>query len=185
MQDISCCFTGYRPEKFPFSLEEDSDKMNIFENKLYNVVFSLPVEGVFRFYCGMAEGFDIIAAEAVLTLREAIKTSSVELIAVIPFKAQAAGFSESWKARYDKIIEAADKVIVLSDKYFSGCYAKRNYYMVDNSNIVLTYFDGKAGGTRSTINYALKKGKKIINVAEYGVGEYFPEENSYFIEEQI
>lgn len=183
MKELSCCFTGYRPEKFPFSLEKDTKNLNAFENKLYNTIFSLPLEGVVRFYCGMAEGFDIIAAEVVLDLREGIKNSSVELIAVVPFKTQSSGFSKKWKERYDKILEAADKVVILSDKYFNGCFAKRNCYMVDNSDIVLTYFDGKAGGTGSTLNYAKKKGRRIVNVAEYGVGEYFPEEHTYFINE--
>lgn len=180
MKEISCCFTGYRPEKFYFSLENDTKELNLFENKLYNVVFSLPVEGAVKFYCGMAAGFDIIAAEVVIALRETIKKSSVELIAAIPFKAQAEGFSKHWKARYERVIKEADRVVLLSDNYFSGCYAKRNRYMVDNSDIVITYFDGKAGGTRSTINYAKRKGKQIINVAEYGIGEYFPEDNEYF-----
>lgn len=182
MKDLSCCFTGYRPEKFPFSLEEDIKQLNIFENKLYSAIFSLPKEGVTKFYCGMAEGFDIIAAEAVLDLRESIKDTIIELVAVIPFKGQSKGFKKTWKERYDKILEAADKVIILSDRYFSGCFAKRNCYMVDNSDVVLTYFDGRAGGTGSTLNYAKKQGKSIINVAEYGVGEYFPEEHTYYVE---
>lgn len=179
---LSCCFTGYRPEKFPFSFEKDTGEVNVFENKLYSTVFSLASEGVTRFYCGMAEGFDIVSAEVVLDLREGIKNTSVELIAVVPFKHQAERFSHHWKERYDKILEAADKVIILSDKYFTGCFAKRNCYMVDNSDIVVTYFDGKAGGTGSTLNYAKRQGKRIVNVAEYGVGEYFPEEHTYFIE---
>ena len=85
--------------------------------------------------------------------------------------------------RYDKILDAADKVVILSDKYFTGCFAKRNSYMVDNSDVVLTYFDGKAGGTGSTLKYAKKLGKSIINVAEYGVGEELPEEHAYYIED--
>ena len=182
MKGKSCCFTGYRPEKFPFSFEKDIGEVNAFENKLYSTVFSLANEGVTRFYCGMAEGFDIVSAEVVLDLRESIKDTIIELIAVIPFKDQSKGFKKSWKERYNKILEAADRVVVLSDKYFTGCFAKRNCYMVDNSDMVVTYFDGKAGGTGSTLNYAKKLGKGIINVAEYGVGEYFPEEHTYFIE---
>ncbi len=182
MKEKSCCFTGYRPEKFPFSLEKDIKQLNVFENKLYSAVFSLPKEGVTKFYCGMAEGFDIIAAEAVLDLRESIKDTIIELVAVIPFKDQSKGFKKGWKERYDKILKLADKVVILSDKYFNGCFAKRNCYMVDNSDIVLTYFDGKAGGTGSTLNYAKKLGKSIVNVAEYGVGEPLPEEHTYYIE---
>ena len=182
MKEKSCCFTGYRPEKFPFSLEKDIKQLNIFENKLYSAIFSLPKEGVTRFYCGMAEGFDIIGAEVVLDLKENIKDTIIELVAVVPFKTQAERFSPFWRERYDKILEAADKVVVLSDKYYNGCFAKRNRYMVDNSDVVLTYFDGKPGGTGSTLNYAKKLGKSIVNIAEYGVGENFPEEHTYYTE---
>ena len=40
----------------------------------------------------------------------------------------------------------------------------RNRFMVDNSDYVLTWFDGAAGGTKSTILYALKKDKRVINL---------------------
>ena len=62
----SCCFTGYRPEKFPFNLERENADYTDFENSLIETVFSLTDEDCFTFYSGMAMGFDIIAAEAVL-----------------------------------------------------------------------------------------------------------------------
>ena len=40
----------------------------------------------------------------------------------------------------------------------------RNKYMVDNCDFVLTWFDGKTGGTKNTIDYAIKKGRKVINI---------------------
>ena len=59
----SCCFTGYRPEKFPFRLDRRSPDFTAFENRLIDTVFSLPDEECFTFYSGMAMGFDIVAAE--------------------------------------------------------------------------------------------------------------------------
>ena len=44
--------------------------------------------------------------------------------------------------------------------------------MVDNSDFVITWFDGQSGGTASTLSYAQKCGKRIINLAENGVHSY-------------
>ena len=42
---------------------------------------------------------------------------------------------------------------------------KRNRYMVDKSDIILAIWNGeKSGGTWNTIEYAQKKGKKIIYI---------------------
>ena len=36
--------------------------------------------------------------------------------------------------------------------------------MVDNSDYVVTWYDGKQGGTRNTLNYAQKKKRYIVNL---------------------
>ena len=114
----------------------------------------------------MAMGFDIIAAELVLLLKKAYKKAKIKLICVLPFKTQSEKFPMEWKKRYDKIIEKADEVICLAENYHPSNYQVRNKYMVDRSDIVVTWFDGQSGGTKNTITYAEKKGKQIINVKD-------------------
>ena len=46
----ACCFTGYRPSKMPFELNERNPDYIRFENKLIDAVFSLPDEGCLTFY---------------------------------------------------------------------------------------------------------------------------------------
>jgi len=41
---------------------------------------------------------------------------------------------------------------------------KRNEYLVENSDVLLAYFNGEKGGTENTIKYAKLKNKKIIYV---------------------
>lgn len=159
----SCCFTGYRPSKFPFSLYEKSAEYIRFENQLLEGILTLADEDCRIFYSGMAMGFDIIAAEAVLLLKNAYKTP-LKLIAVVPFPEQKETFSPLWKKRYEKVLSECDCTITLSDKYYQGCYQKRNEYMVDNSDYVLTWYDGKSGGTKNTMRYAEKKQRFILNV---------------------
>lgn len=167
-----CCFTGYRPDKFPFKLERGNAEYTAFENRLIETVFSLPEEECFTFLSGMAMGFDIIAAEAVLLLKS--RNPSVKLICALPFADQGAGFPEPWRKRHEKILRCADEVFNVSEEYHSGCYYRRNTFMVDNSDYVVTWFDGKRGGTENTLKYAAKKCRHIINLngdfTEYGGG---------------
>ena len=119
----------------------------------------------------MAMGFDIIAAETVLFLKNVYKTP-LKLVAVLPFAEQGESFTSYWKERYEKVLEQCDEKIILSENYFSGCYQKRNQYMVENSDYVLTWYDGKSGGTRNTIDYAAKKGRFILNVNKSGADNF-------------
>lgn len=160
----SCCFTGYRPNKFPFPLEDSSREYKKFDNLLIKTLLSLIDDGCHIFYTGMAMGFDILAAEAVLFLKQAYPDKDIRLFCAIPFEQQEQTFTNEWKMRYNKILNQCDNAVVLSDIYYAGCYQKRNQYMVDRSDYVLTWYDGKVGGTRNTLKYAEKNLKYIVNI---------------------
>lgn len=163
---LKCCFTGYRPQKFSFKMSLSDSNYVIFENKLTEWIIKLINEDCRIFYTGMAMGFDIIAAENVALLKKARPELGIKLICVIPFSGQEKGFNSFWMEKYNYIMSQADEMILLSDDYYSGCYQVRNKYMVDNSDCVLTWYDGKKGGTRNTIDYALKQGRQVFNINE-------------------
>lgn len=160
----SCCFTGYRPEKFGFQFSVKDERYCILVRRLYTAIADMLEKGCTVFYTGMAMGFDILAAEHVVTLRLARK--DLKLIAVVPFKGQESGWPKEWQDRYREIIKECDEVIILSDSYHKWVYSKRNRYMVDRSRFVVTYFDGKDGGTKSTVQYAVKNGRELLNIYE-------------------
>ena len=161
---LSCCFTGYRPQKFPFPLDDSSEKYIEFENRLFDKIVELISCGCLTFYTGMAMGFDIIAAECVLTAAAAMPDYTVRLTCAVPFLEQAKKFPPDWKKRYDKILENSDGAVIISNDYYPRCFFDRNRFMVDNSDFVLTWFDGSAGGTKNTLNYAKSISRKIINL---------------------
>ncbi len=171
----ACCFTGYRPHKFSFEFSRENPEFLKMENKLFDAVFSLPNEGCYTFYCGMAMGFDLLAGEAVVMLKKLYQKARVELVAVIPFEGQSDSWDDEWKARYNAVLRQADRLVYVSRNYTRGCYHKRNCYMVDNSDIVITWFDGQSGGTAYTLNYAARQDKKIVNLSENGVHDYYIE----------
>lgn len=162
---FSCCFTGYRPQKLPFPIGANRE-YNDFELDLYNAILTLAKEGCRVFYSGMAMGFDIIAAECALLVAHspAFKDVGIEVVCAIPFKEQAKKYPADWKARYEKVLAEADKAILISNDYYRECYFDRNRFMVDNSDCVLTWFDGNRGGTKNTIEYAKSIGRKVINI---------------------
>ena len=54
-------------------------------------------------------------------------------------------------------------MIYVSDRpYFDGCMQKKNKYMIDNSSVLIALFNGKAGGTKITIDYAKQQGLEIL-----------------------
>ncbi len=164
-----CCFTGYRPEKFSFPLDFGSYEMNSLEEKIYSTVFALVEEGFSEFYCGMASGFDLLCGKAVVDIKRANSEKGMKLIAAIPYRAQSNGFSNMWKKLYDIVLRESDESVLLSEEYTLSCFEKRNRFMVDNSSAVVCYFEGKPGGTANTVKYAKKKGKRIINLADYKI----------------
>lgn len=161
----SCCFTGYRPQKFPFSLEDNNIEYVNFENSLFQQILKLAENKCNTFFCGMAMGFDLIAAENVLAVKKAFKVP-LRLICVFPFRGQECCFPVFWKEKFDYVLKKSDEQIYLSENYYRGCYQKRNIYMVDNSDYVITWYDGQKGGTDNTIRYALKNGRYVFNINE-------------------
>ena len=123
------------------------------------------IEQGYRYFgCGGALGFDTLAAQTVLRLREIYP--EIRLILVLPCRDQTRRWKQGDVAEYDRIMKAADKVTYTSEQYYSGCMHKRNRHLVDYSSLCICYLTEQSGGTSYTVNYAQSQGLKIINVAE-------------------
>ena len=153
-------FTGHR--------EISHNHQEQVRERLKDAVLQAIHQGANKFYCGMALGFDMMAAEEVLSLKLSIPM--LKLIAVVPFKGQSASWSMVEQQRYAYILSKADDVVHLSEDYFNGCYFKRNDYMLSHSGSVIAYFDGKPkGGTAYTCRKAYwyqKSGSHLQKQAE-------------------
>ena len=156
MREKTCCFTGHRhiPEKDYALIEEKLEQTII---KLYN-------NGIINYRAGGALGFDTLAAEAVLRLRDG-SLPNLRLILVLPCLNQTKGWKAEDVVRYEETKRRANKVKYVSQEYTSGCMYKRNRHLVDGSSVCVCYQMQNTGGTAYTVNYARTHGLAIINMA--------------------
>ncbi len=151
----TCCFTGHR-----HILSTDRDW--IVEN-LVETVENLIAHGVVYFGCGGALGFDTLAARTVLALGQ--KYPHIRLILVLPCMDQTRGWTQADMDEYERIKQAAHKVVYTSDRYTPGCMHKRNRHLVDHSGVCVAYCTRSTGGTAYTVDYARRQGVPVIFIA--------------------
>lgn len=161
----SLCVSGPRPVKYDYSGER-LDKLNAV---LFSEIAGLIQVGYNKIYFGAAPGFDILCAKAVLRLIEETGLKNIELICALPYEKFSVSehFDDYWREQYDAVIPYCTVVNVgKAADYFQGCYKRRNYYLIDNSDTLLCLYSGKPGGTGQTHAYGVWKGRHIINIYE-------------------
>ena len=146
-----CAFTGHRN-----LAETDFD-----EQLLRRVVKDLVINGYDRFLCGMAVGFDLKAAQAVLELKGFY---DIQLVACLPCVNQAEKYSAKNKKLYEEILYYCDDFVVMEPEYVRGCMQERDRYLVDNCDVLVSILRKNSGGTHYTVEYARKQNKKIIEL---------------------
>ncbi|MBQ8615006.1 MAG: DUF1273 family protein [Clostridia bacterium] len=167
--ESTCCFTGYRPHKLPWGLKEYDDRCFMTRLKVKKEIEKAIACGYKTFISGMALGFDMMSASIVLELKR--KYPDIQLVCAIPCKNQDKYWGDTQKIKYKIILEQADLVLCLHERYTKSCMEERNRYIINNSSLVIALFDGQAGGTANTIKYAKQKGKEIVIVEPVLVNE--------------
>ena len=128
--------------------------------KLERSVIELYRRGILYYGAGGAIGFDCLAAQTVLRLRESCP--DMKLILVLPCLNQTRGWRAEDVAEYERIKEQADKVTYIS----RDCMFRRNRHLVDNSGFCICYLTKNNGGTAYTADYAKRQGLTVVNLAK-------------------
>lgn len=152
-------FTGYRPQKLPFFGEDDPMCVDL-KQRIYRQIEALIDRGAGEFFTGMALGVDIWCAEAVLALKAS--HPEIKLTAVLPCRGQEIKWSPAEQRRYHDILARCDKVMCLSERYTRDCMFARNRMLVDMCDLLIAVYDGKPGGTKNTVDYAEKRGRRTL-----------------------
>ena len=124
------------------------------KNMLAKEITTALRQGKHTFISGMARGSDIYAAELVLEYRA--QYPDIHLICALPHPDFEKHWSSEWQQRYRKILMAADYVKVICPVFSMSSYQLRNEWMVNHSSLLIAVYNGRAGGTRNTIEYANK-----------------------------
>lgn len=151
------CFTGHR-HIYAFEKQALSEALHEeIERQLH--------AGARLFRTGGALGFDTMAAQAVLKLRE--KHSDVLLELILPCPSQDTLWQPQDRQIYKQILEQADNVQYVGSQYYNGILQLRNRRLVQGTDVCIAYLkNSHGGGTAYTSALALRLGLEFINLAD-------------------
>ncbi len=147
MKGKACCFTGHRPSKLGMT---EQQLRPLLEEAIRQTV----KDGFTTFITGMAMGTDLVAGEIVLQLRE--QDSRLKLVCALPYPNFGQHWGGGWTKRFQKVLAAADLKRCICPSFYYASYQLRNEWMVDHASLVIAVYNGQAGGTRNTLDYARK-----------------------------
>lgn len=150
-----CAFTGHRAVP-----EQERDRI---QKALVYTVESLYQDGFRTFCAGGAMGFDRMAAETVLALKQ--KYPDLRLTLVLPCRDQAARWAREERNIYLRQMRDADEVEVLSERYYDGCMRARNRSLIDRAEHLVAYVTSFHSGSAQTLRMAEEKGIPVTNLA--------------------
>ena len=153
----SVCFTGHR--EIP-SLRSAAGSALVRETDA--AIRRAFERGARRFYCGGAEGFDLLCGK--LVLAEQRRHLDIQLVLLLPYTGFGEGFPPADRAELQRQKKAAEEVVYLSNRYFPGCMAIRNRQLVENADVCIAYLTRAPSGTAQTVGFAREKGIEVLYV---------------------
>ena len=153
----SACFTGHRVL---------TGNITDLEKRLYRFIEQGIINlGLTDFYVGGSIGWDTLAAQTVLRLREVYP---VKLHLVLPCsnEEQTAKWTAEQKAEFYRILGLADDIEYTAQHYYNGCMKVRNARLVEKADTRCYCFwepGNEKSGTYQTIRMAREKGIMVVN----------------------
>lgn len=150
----TCCFTGHRIIKVTPELVQ----------RLHDTIIDMIESGVTDFYDGGAIGFDMLCAETVIELKAEYPDIKLHMLLPCPANEQIKGWNKTQITRYQKILQAADSISIVSEHYTKDCMKRRNERLVELSDCCIYYCTNPRSGTGQTVRFALNRGIRIVNI---------------------
>ena len=152
-----CCVSGHR--------EIPADQLERMERAAEGELLAAANDGYRDFFCGFARGADLLFAR--IAARSFAGRPDLRLIAVIPFRGRLESLRRDPATQ--SLLSACADVLVLSEGYHPGVYARRNRFMVEHSGRLIALYDGRPdGGTAGTVRLAEQMGLEIRKIPLVG-----------------
>ena len=151
---MGCSFTGHRV--IP------TQHLNAVIALLHREIAYAYEQGCRDFYCGGALGFDTLAAECVLSLKDRFR--DIRLVMLLPCVDQDRMWNAAQRARYKRILSLADEVAYVCREYNDGCMRLRNMELVKSCRILIAYSGRVRSGAAQTVRMAEREGKIVRNI---------------------
>jgi uncharacterized phage-like protein YoqJ len=157
--------TGHR--KFSSIMTHDEWRTN-FIDKVSRFIETIQYSGTEKdriiFLSGCALGVDLWFAEYAYL-------SGIQYRLYLPFKRTVqvtkGKFNPLQIELLNRLIKHADKTVIVNNKFYPYGYQVRNKALVDNSHLLLTYYERNRSGSANCERYAREKGKWIIDLRQF------------------
>ena len=136
-------------------------------DKLYDMVEkcitkSIEQEDNISFFCGGYGSFDNLCAKVCSKIKHKIKNCEIAFIA--PYITES--YQKNIKLLLNENIYTSVIYPPLEKTPAKYAIIKRNQWMINESDLIIAYVKNTYGGAYSSLNYAKRKKKKIINLAD-------------------
>lgn len=159
-KEYSCFFTGHR--LIAASKREWLER--VLEKKIKNLIED---KGVVDFIAGGALGFDTMAANAVLKVKN--EGYDINLHLYLPCYDNMKKWTKAQQYAGRMILAACPDttVYVTQGPYEDGCMQRRNRKMADDARYCIAYCARRNSGTGATVAYAQAVNDDVDNLLEY------------------
>ena len=111
-----------------------------------------------EFYLGRNGEFDIIAASVIRRVKKDIRSENSVMILVLPYSV---ADMEDYINYYDEIVIPEE----LFGVHYKSAIKKRNEWLVDKSDLLISFIEREKGGAYQCARYAYEKNKLVMNIA--------------------
>ena len=140
----ACCGFGHR-----IVLENIQDKLN-------SIIFTAIMEGYEMFYTGAMGDFDNIFSATVRKIK--LSHPQIKLVCIKPY------FTNDINTNIKHYLSLYDDVFIPSKIigiHYKSAIKFRNHFMIDKSDLVITYIIRNYGGAADAAKYAKRQNKRI------------------------
>ena len=135
-----------------------------YESKIEEIVYKAVKDNPYvEILVGRDGDFDTLVSSVTQRIRRDIGKARIGLTWVMPYeKAEYTKNAEEFDKYYDNIEICLDSVKV----HPKSAIQVRNRYMVDRADLVVFFVERNGDGAYQAMKYAIKQGKKIINLSD-------------------